>query len=1027
MSSKRPDHSLLSLWDHQRSAISTIEEYFSATTKRACLVHMPTGTGKTGVMAVAASQRTDEAAVLIVCPSAALVSQLLLELKDRVWQTLNADDTWKPELVLHLLPSAVDDLVAEIEAQKKRTILVGTIQALQKIHSDEASHKLKPLVGTIFFDEGHREPATLWADAVRYFEVPTILFSATPYRSDMKLFDVDEEHVNFLSFQTAVADRLIRPVEFDGHSLSGSISEFAEQVIAERDKRVSDGTYTANNKMIVRAASEDSVADLFDAFCGALDGRPEGVLAVHNNFDNETAGKHSKLSTVPETLRDRNEVFLIHQFMLSEGLDDPSITMLAFFEPFENERMLVQQVGRLTRHPGTIGDTVPAARVLFREVDEVEKMWSRFLSYDRACLENGGKPPIRNDFRVLEGIVSALPEIDYIGGQFRQKIDLKASDFSDELVVPKSALVYEIHEGFDVHDFKDAISKQLLEEDRFEYQNGLVADDTCGYHVSLKLTQSPYLMESLFQVASLEVTIYSIQGDRLFFYDTSGAWPDDPPNLGARLSPLRLRPLLPAGDESIISQLSVKNSDLGPLAVRSRSIAARSLQRSGVFLGEHMNVVTQASGRVVDRRRSIGFSRSRVRETTGPSVTIPEFHKWCEGINKELDDGASPNPVLGRFAVPIDIPPQTEPKNILVDMQELEGEFKNKSDTTAEFDLENLCVDVELDGNPNAPAPHFFRITVDGEENKVWIKWDPKKKKYWLKSIGLSGIKSKDNERISLTRRLNQLQPFRVITSDLKCVYVHGAFYDLGLNLSDSTSPGRIVLDLISPVPELLELDSEKGKPVGSLATWPEGSLFRFIDDELAEGRTDGAFGRSFKALVCDDLGTEAADFIGVDSATEPSSRAVFVVAKHKKGNKDGDAGVSPSSFYDVSAQGIKNLAYLKSDGMQIPGSERKWDNDWKTSRGEGAAKEKANIPRKRYGPASRGFRTQFERVKTIPSSNREIWLVCSGGMLSKSALEDELSQKTVKPHVLQFYHLLLSAYASCQSVGVSLKVFCAK
>ena len=65
-------------------------------------------------------------------------------------------------------------------------------------------------------------------------------------------------------------------------------------------------------------------------------------------------------------------------------------------------------------------------------------------------------------------------------------------------------------------------------------------------------------------------------------------------------------------------------------------------------------------------------------------------------------------------------------------------------------------------------------MNADGEEHPVWIDWSAKKAKYWLVSPGLSRIKTKDNPKISLTRRLNQMQPFRIITRDLAHTYVGG-------------------------------------------------------------------------------------------------------------------------------------------------------------------------------------------------------------------------------------------------------------
>jgi hypothetical protein len=249
---------------------------------------------------------------------------------------------------------------------------------------------------------------------------------------------------------------------------------------------------------------------------------------------------------------------------------------------------------------------------------------------------------------------------------------------------------------------------------------------------------------------------------------------------------------------------------------------------------------------------------------------------------------------------------------------------------------------------------------------------------------------------------------------------VHGSFYDLNLDLHNPEGAARLVLELVTAVPGLDLASSEKGRGSGDLKTWPAGSLFRIIDDAIVGPRGNGAFGAVFDAVICDDLGTEVADFIGLDT-TASASRIAFVVAKWKAG----EAGVSAAAFYDVCAQGVKNLAYLKSDGGDLPGSAAKWDQNWSLSHGKGKLRKTAKIPRRRVGPSSRHFRRDFMSARSSPTTDRSIWLVCAGGMLSRSALESEFKLKPPKPHVLQFYHLVVSAFSACQSVGVGLKIFC--
>ena len=273
---------------------------------------------------------------------------------------------------------------------------------------------------------------------------------------------------------------------------------------------------------------------------------------------------------------------------------------------------------------------------------------------------------------------------------------------------------------------------------------------------------------------------------------------------------------------------------------------------------------------------------------------------------------------MSRFATPTETPADTTPVNILVDMLELVGQFSSPAKKgDAKFDADGLCVGIEDDPSQTAPAP--FQIHAKDRRRRredLGFKWDPKKGKYWLTSPALSQIKSKVEAKISLAKRLNQLQPFRIITADMQHAYVNGAFYALDLDLAKPDGPGRLVLELVTPVAQLGAVTSEKGVPSGAdLKTWQQGSLFRLIDDALTQKRGAPEFGLPFPALVCDDFGTEGGDFIGVDG--DPlTSRAVFVVAKHKPGK----AGVSAADFYDVCGQGVKNLAFLKSDGEDLPG-----------------------------------------------------------------------------------------------------------
>jgi hypothetical protein len=238
-------------------------------------------------------------------------------------------------------------------------------------------------------------------------------------------------------------------------------------------------------------------------------------------------------------------------------------------------------------------------------------MWNGFLGFDTACVRNNGKPPLRNDAKIFDDLVQALPDMDYVAGRFRTRIEIDDIDLEKELRIPKSAVIFDVEQSFSLDEFQKEVSKGLVGDDRLERRIGQIAGGNCRFHVTLRLRPSPFLADSLFQAPSLEVTIYASHGDKLFFYDSAGLWIE---NTGQwdRSQAKPLRSLLPERNDSVVTALTMKNTDLGPLSVKSRSMSARSLAVSGVFMGERANptalrvVLTLPAARVTTCRTQPG-------------------------------------------------------------------------------------------------------------------------------------------------------------------------------------------------------------------------------------------------------------------------------------------------------------------------------------------------------------------------------------------------------------------------------------
>jgi hypothetical protein len=372
--------------------------------------------------------------------------------------------------------------------------------------------------------------------------------------------------------------------------------------------------------------------------------------------------------------------------------------------------------------------------------------------------------------------------------------------------------------------------------------------------------------------------------------------------------------------------------------------------------------------------------------------------------------------VFNRFATPVDVPSETTPINILIDLDDVLEEFVGNQGRRLNVKYEDACVEIRELRKPIGQYRHSFTLVIDETEREILIRWDSKKRKYWLQCTSLSYIQSRNNERITLVHHLNQRQSFRIITADSRTAYAFGRFYAIDLQLSRPGGSGETILGLLYGLALLRDIKSEKGSPKGKAAGWPSGSLFHAIDRNLVGGKQGGQFGQSFAALVCDDLNDETADFIAIDGGAEAvDGRIAQIHAKWKKGSP----GVSAAHLYDVCGQAVKNLSFLKIDSQDLPGTGQKWNNPWKL--------KTAAIKRIRSGPDTGAkFRDLFRAVRVRPSTRREVWLVLGGAVLSRKALMREFASTPIKAHVLQAYHLLLSTYAQCLSIGVDLRIFCA-
>lgn len=239
-------------------------------------------------------------------------------------------------------------------------------------------------------------------------------------------------------------------------------------------------------------------------------------------------------------------------------------------------------------------------------------------------------------------------------------------------------------------------------------------------------------------------------------------------------------------------------------------------------------------------------------------------------------------------------------------------------------------------------------------------------------------------------------------------VYQGKNFYEV-----DYTYAEKALFSLIERPPKASACATEKGTEAQIKATaksksteFPPSSVFR----ELAEESLDAPF--SCDVLICDDMGTECADFF---AASFDKKQLALIHAKVGSGTQ-----VSAAAFHEVASQAMKNLTYLTRNA-EVPQGATSWRKDryWK----------KTQISRLLQSPPGRQTATSlWNELKSdiIYSSNAELFVVlatagcCDIGTLAKIVADP--SQRT--PETAQLVHLLDGLNSYARQLGVKLLIY---
>jgi len=1024
-----------SLWPHQSRAVECIADYLEAcdtdASSGSALIGMPTGSGKTGIMAVTSRALHTDRSTLILVPSAALRSQVHEEVENAFWETIGDKPQDGDRSVEKLFPSNAEQVFDETGAE---TVYVCTVQTLSTLLRKKKKYPFdhfKSRVDQIIFDEGHREPAHKWSQAVRSMEKPTILFTATPYRNDFSYFDVNRNYTYVYSYHDAVKDGYIRKVDFKEEDFEreedGSFSSFAEYATQFYEEEVAPlGSADEDPKVIIRCSSRSAIKGVTDALLK----KGEDALAIHSKFGGEEGESFVADAPSKEDVQAR---FLVHQFKLVEGVDIPSIRGLIFYDGFKNARSVVQQVGRIIRNP----DQSPCEKAIVRghNDDGQKRFWNGYLQYESQHREEEDEQSIAiNTKELFDNLLANQGEIQYIDREYRNafKFDDEGSHLHEVFRYPRSVNVF--------RPTTESITKLIDQvKDEWEEKGFTFTDKVAKPNDNTRVVpyiiqgNSPVLRKRFFLEVRLGFFFLRSGDHHLFFYDSEGGIPSYFREEVEVEDRSHLEKLF-HGDGARAQSVSLNNSDVGRDSIRRRTLHAFSIERTAPSLSDHAHFCSMIQGRARGEdesltRRYLGLARGRVSDRGGKEEDYESYISWLEHVSETIrNENVQPADVLDRYARPSDVPEDATPTYILLDLGDILDENVYRYSDDQHLDVDEMGYEVE--NSDSETEEGSFTLAANENDYDVRVRYNRLTNRYTLTCEALNDAYTRkeqfsDRYKRGLISHLNIEQAFRIVPVADRKIYARGQFYRPRGMYGEGTENGIDLTGLITTVNRLEGVVEEKGG-AGSHApnNWDPTSVFGILERSVSSpdqhenckltSRLSGC-----DILVCDDMQNEVADFI---AASEEGGWVSFIHVKGKMGVR------SASDWQDICGQAVKNLEALSPTSIYEPPNLNGWSKEWAVSDSASSTNEGYSVDQRIRLPEEKNDpKAVWSRLRSLirkPSVNREVWLVV-GGKFSASQFRDNIQSENPRPEVINLVYLLQSTWSSVQQIGANMRIFC--
>ncbi|MDR3473573.1 MAG: hypothetical protein P4M09_18095 [Devosia sp.] len=477
-----------------------------------------------------------------------------------------------------------------------------------------------------------------------------------------------------------------------------------------------------------------------------------------------------------------------------------------------------------------------------------------------------------------------------------------------------------------------------------------------------------------------------------------------------------------AKGDAVFQRMRMRNMSVSQYAMRNKTLEAANLANV-VSPGGSRRYAPQTYTVAVDGNFSTATPSTGRIGIRSARVPFEELIEFAEDVIDALGANAGDvSPFIRSFARPIsltDALADTEPRAMAFDTTRLIDAVAGDEATIRLVYADNIA---ELTGDELnaviAQLDQVLEIDGDGRVRTVNVPDGTEaatislnKTRIALRSLSLppaSDVEVEslefgvgdDPDRRSLQKYLDETDAAIVLFDDVGLAYIDGqVFRDESM-----LDGGASFLRYLHPEPALANATSEKGEFTAAQVAFDATSTFGVIANHVGAPDT---------ILICDDLGDEWADFIGIREVGGLTYIS-FYHAKH------GALGLGASSFHVAVSQAIKNLGNMSFPEERMAGKVQGWVT---TYNAPGQATQIARVIRSNVP----NLLDATAAARTAPDSIRRATIVTSS--LSKHAVEAMFAAiqngQKPSPSFVQLYWLLQSFFSACTEVGATGAIVC--